>query len=234
MRNFEHYINNSPESNMQEELTMKIGDLVPDKTVNLEELTNHSVERLQHLYRLMVENEHLELACVDQMALYFRFVRCGHEYYLPWQNVVSDVKGMIEDNSLKVRCSFCSDESVPVKPTANEEKEEMKESDAARTENTNETKANSTKSKLKASDFEKAERLQFLFLEPDALNKLPETKKKNVLKLKGRIDIRLSAYKKACAEKNERQVRNAGIALKNGLNYMRREHKVKCAVKLMD
>lgn len=225
--NFENYMNRQMEENMHETLTMKIGDLTPDKTVNLEELCNHSTKTLQHLYRLMVENPHLELANVDDMALYFKFVKCGHEYYLPWQNVVNDVREMIEDKNIEVRCCFCNDLDADMKETAKEKR--VVSSARPNNKTTNNKEKEMT---IKKSDLENAHRLQFLFLEP--VDKLDAVKMKRVKALASRINIRLDCYKLACKDGRLNQVKNAGKALKNGVNYMRTHFKVKCAVKLTD
>jgi hypothetical protein len=219
--NFETFISSQLENDMHETLTEKIGDLVPDRTVNLEELCSHSTRSLQHLYRLMIENTGLELVCVDQMALYFRHLSCGHEYYLPWQNVVDDVGQMIKDKDMIVRCPHHTKEEKKMSKPDNTKKMSLQAKGLA---------LQAKRSDIKQSDLDNAARLQFLFLEP--VEKLGKDKRVRAKKLAIRINIRLNAYKAACKEGKMNQVKNAGLALKNGVNYMREEVGVKCAVKL--
>jgi len=210
--NWENYMNAQLEINMQENLTEKIGDLVTDKDVNLEELPNHSTKVLNHLWRLMVENPQLELTAIDDMALYFRFVECGHEHYLPWVNVVDDVTQLIKDKE-QVKCPHCPQTKKEAKKMSNPDNGKKKAQP------------------LRKSDLENAKNLQFLFLEP--VEKLPQAKQVIVKKLAGKIEtVVLPHYKASCEAGNMTQVKNAGVRLKNALNYLRKEQGVNCAVKL--
>ena len=209
MSTFEQYITNQLETNMHEELSMKIGDLVTNSDINLEELCEHSTSSLQHLYRFMVENSLLELKEVDNLLISFRFLKCGHEYPLPWLGLRDTVGEMIEKKKIVVSCPHCEKDDV-VSSRAEKEKPMT----------------------LKKSDLENADRLFFMFLVPLSEQKLKKATQNQAERLGKRCEMRLQAYQRACAVGDVFQAKNAGLALKNGLNFMREKLGVSCAVKL--
>ena len=219
---FQNLMERTMENNMNEELTMKIGDLVKDRDVNLELLVDQSTKRLRHLHRLMNENPTMKLKRVDDMMLYFE-LECGHEFLVVWTSLVEDVAEMIEEDKMKVRCKHgCvktskqkEEELVKPAPTTNNQPITQKEKPAMPT--------------LKQSDMDNAKNLTFKFLSPND----EKVKERRVVRLAARIQLRLNAYKAACEKGDTFQAINAGKALKAGVNYMRREFGVPCAVKMV-
>lgn len=197
---FEQHLDNQVEMDMLEQFTCSIGNLVPNKDVNLEELCNHPVDSLRHLYRFMVENPELELRRVDDLMLYFYFIKCGHEFCMPWMGLVDNVTEMIKDNDLIQKCKLCR----PVKqdePVKTEKEKALQ---------------------LTKEDMKNADGLVFMFVRPIEEMKLGDKKLRQVKSLAARCETRLAAYKQACADGNANQAKNAGLALKNGLVEMRK------------
>jgi hypothetical protein len=213
---FETHLANLKEMNMQEELTMKIGDIVKDRDVNLEVLCQQSDTRLQHLYRFMVENPQLKLCRVDDLMLSFRFITCGHEYPMVWMTLADEVAGLIEDGKLVVSCVHCPKETMSEEELISKMRDKVKNKDVHLTE----------------EDMKRASALSFRLIQPLTELSLDPRTKRQAVSLARRIEVRLCAYKDACAKGNTAQAKNAGLALKRGVNFMRSQLGVPCGVKV--
>ena len=213
MSSFSEYNNRQEEMTMLEKLTERIGDMVPNTNVNLEGLCERKIPTLKALYRFMTENPTLELASIDDAMVSFRFFDCGHEFPLPWVGLEETVSSLIKSNKIKVCCGICQ-----------KEKEEKVSSGEKKPKNIT----------LTQSDLDNAQHLAFMFLQPLEEQKLTNRQQDQAKKLGKRLEIRLQAYQKACAAGDKVQAKNAGLALKNGIVFMRRELGIACAVKFQN